>query len=204
MNLFELPPGRRIAISGSTGTGKTTLALDYLQSSSLHWIIFNPKWTRIYERLKGHSKLTRIDRTHIERSLRKFQYTILNFSDVWDWYAQDQLLSWIINKYENIGICIDELYTIHNNSRAGIGLNGLITRGRELGQSFIGCTQRPVYVSKFVFSEADVIVEFHLLLEDDRKVIYKMTGVRAAMTPWPGHDFLFFDVADRKATIYRG
>lgn len=207
MELFELPPGGRVAICGQSGSGKSTLARRYLAASPYHWVILNPKWSRAFSTLRQDNgaavrPLYRIDRDKTIRSLRKNRFTILNFDRNWDHEAMDWLIVELTDRFENIGICVDELYTIHKNAQAGPGINGLITRGRELRQSFLGCTQRPAWVSKFVFSEADVVVEFRLALRQDRKFIYENTGSPEAMVQREGHDFAYFDVAQGKTTIY--
>lgn len=202
MQLFELPAGKRIAICGSTGSGKSTLALRYLKSTSYHWLIFNPKASRIFDSL-GPAKFDRIEERRVWNSLERNKFTSLHFPPQWRAQMQDEFLLRTLERYTDIGICIDELYHIHNNGSAGPGVTGLLTRGRELRQSFLGLTQRPVFVSKFVFSEADIIVEMKLRFEDDRKRIEEFTGSEAALRKMSGHDFLYFDLDSDKTTWYR-
>lgn len=199
---FVLPAGARISICGATGSGKTTFARGVLAASDYHWLIFNPKLSPAFDRLGG-SKVTRLTQSRIFTSLERNQYTVLNFPSSWTWEYQDELIGLVCEKFSNVGICIDELYTLHNGAKAGPGLIGLLTRGRELGQSCIGLTQRPSWISRFVFSEASTIVEFRLSYHEDRKVIYEYTGCKAALDKRDGHDYLYFDVANDRATIYR-
>lgn len=201
--LFVLPPGKRLVICGQTGSGKSTLGRRYLERSNYHWVIFNPKGTKIYNRLVDRETLTRITEDKVFKSIRKRKYTVLNFPSQWTADFQDGLLLSICQEFENIGVLIDELYMIHKNGRSGPGLDGLITRGRELNQSFIGCTQRPMFVSNFIFSESEYLAEFQLNIKDDRIKIYRNTGVEATLERQSGHDFLFFDVAEDRAILYR-
>lgn len=203
MKPFDLAYGQRLAIVGKTGTGKSTFARRVLLQSPYRWVIFNPKGTKALSNLPDSRTLTRISEAHVRRSIRDAKYTILNFPNGWRHDSMDDLLLWLIEQYEEFGICVDELYTMHNGGRAGAGLIGLITRGRELGQSFIGCTQRPAWCSAFVFSEADYVAEFRLTRHDDLRVMYDNTGSEEALVRQRGHDFLYFDVADDHATIYR-
>lgn len=201
--LFDFPAGKRLTICGWTGTGKTTLARRFMSASPYHWVIFNPKHTNAYNQLANRTVLSRWNERQLKRAIERFQFTVLNFGDGWDWDNMDSLIGWLTRQYRTIGICIDELYTIHNKGWAGPGLTGLITRGRELRQSFIGCTQRPSFISNFVLSEADYIAEFRLNLAQDRKKVFLNTGQDAALRQWQGHDFLYIDVAENRATIYR-
>lgn len=89
----------------------------------------------------------------------------------------DALVSHLHQTYQGIGLCVDELYSLHQgNARAGEGLTGWLTRGRELKQSFLGLTQRPAWVSKFIFSEGNYIGGMSLVLPDDRKKMYEYSG----------------------------
>lgn len=202
MELFELPPGKRIAIAGSTGSGKSTLARRYLAQSRYHWLIFNPKASRVFDPLRP-VKLNRIREGEVFRHLERDAFTSLQFPPRWGPDAQDELLLRAQERFENFGVLIDELYHIHKNGVAGAGLTGLLTRGRELKQSFVGLTQRPMFVAKFVFSEADAIIEFSLRYEDDRKRMREYTGSDHALQRMREHDFLFFSLDTERAIRYR-
>ena len=199
---YDLRAGERLAVCGATGTGKTTFARGVLAESSYHWLIFNPKWSKSFAALGG-ALITRPDRSRIFSALDRQQYTVVNFPASWNWESQDELISDVCERYSNIGICADELYTLHNGAKAGPGLIGLLTRGRELKQSFIGLTQRPSWISRFVFSEASSIVEFRLNYVEDRKIIYEYTGCKAALNKLPNYDYLYFGVEADRATLYR-
>jgi hypothetical protein len=201
---LSLPLGKRLIVVGSSGSGKTTFARRVLTASPYHWVIFNPKGTPAYKRLSPHNNLTRINERELKRSITEKKYTILDLPTSWNYKAQDDLVKWLTDEFVNIGILFDELYTIHHRGIAGPGLDGLVTRGREINQTFLGLSQRPKFISKFLFSEANAIVEFKLLLLDDRKVIYENTGERIALSKRENHDFIYFDLDADRATIYRG
>lgn len=203
MKPFDLDAGERIAICGKTGTGKSTLARRILAASDYRWLIFNPKRGKTYDRLPDLTTLTRINERAIRKGLRDKQYVLLNFGAEWDHADMDELMAWTIEEYENVGIAVDEAYTMHSGGRAGPGLMGLITRGRELRQSAIFCTQRPSWCTAFIFSEADYIAEFRLNRAADLKVMADNIGSKAALVRRTGHDFLYYDVADEHATVYK-
>ena len=105
---------------------------------------------------------------------------------------------WLHGAFTSVGLCADELYTLHQNGRAGDGLTGWLTRGRELKQSFLGLTQRPAWVSKFILSESDYIGEMSLTLEADRKTMRDIIGSPEALVKLPPREWLWYDMsADR-------
>lgn len=192
-------PGKRAIVAGRTGSGKTTLAKWMLQVSPGHWVILNPKNTRGYDTLPGLVKVDGIDIPKIKKSIEENRFTLVTpRATELDPEILDLFINWIITDYTHIGICIDELYSVHKNGKAGAGLIGLLTRGRELKQSFFGLTQRPAWLSKFLFSEADYIGGMSLNLEDDRKRMYEFTSKAQFLEKLPEMDWLWYDVGKDK------
>lgn len=96
-------------------------------------------------------------------------------------------------------VCIywDELYTLHNQGRAGKGLTAILTRGRSRKQTFIGGSQRPAWISIFCLSEADYFMIYDLNMPEDRKRIQGVTAIpEETLTGVDNHSFLWFDVAN--------
>jgi hypothetical protein len=196
ISLPVIKPGQRCVISGRTGMGKSTLGCWFLNTSAQHWIILNPKHTAAYADLPNSKILTKFDPNSVSKSILEYRYTIINFEgEQAEWDYMDEVLQFVHSGFENIGVCVDELYTLHSpGGRAGAGLVGLLTRGRELKQSFLGLTQRPAFVSRFVFSESDYIVAMDLILKDDRKRLYENTGNEHFMGRLEPRRWLFYDV----------
>ena len=194
--------GKRAIIAGRTGSGKSTLANWFLMRSPGHWVILNPKWTKSYNRLpdsvtvhySGDS-----DFKKLERAIMESRYAVVEpSSHAADNQTLDELVMTMHEKFEDIGLCVDELYSMHNGGRAGEGLLGWLTRGRELRQSFLGLTQRPSWLTQFLFSESDYIGGMSLGLEDDRKRMVKMTGMQAFETVLPKHHWLWYDAGEHR------
>ncbi len=66
-------------------------------------------------------------------------------------------------------IAVDELYMLHKGGRCGPGLTAALTRGRHVGHSLLGATQRPSWISRFCISEVSNYYIFRLMEPDDRK-----------------------------------
>lgn len=196
-------PGKRCVAAGRTGSGKSTLAKWLLQVSPGHWVILNPKNTRAYDELPDSNNVEGIDIGKIRKSIEEFRFTVVTpKANQLQPDTLDLFIEWLISEYTHIGICIDELYAVHKNGVAGAGLVGLLTRGRELNQSFFGLTQRPAWLSKFLFSEADYIVGMALNLEADRKRMFEFTGKRQYLDKLPERDWLWYDVAHDKLRAF--
>lgn len=191
-------------IAGRTGSGKSTLACWLLERSAQHWIVLNPKHTAAYRGLSDVIVFDKFDERAIRKELQRTKFVSLNFSgDEAKADFMDQVILWLHESVKNVGICADELYTLHSASgRAGDGLIGWLTRGRENHQSFLGLTQRPAWISRFVVSEADYICAMDLVLEDDRMRMRDATGHDAFMNRVRDFRWLFYDVAGDSLVLY--
>lgn len=193
-NLPSIKAGERAILAGRSGSGKSTLACWLLQKSPGHWFILNPKWTKAYDKLPDAVIVKGFDLAKLEREIGRHRYVVINPSqaqatpDVMDSFVQ-----WVHDTFKGVGLCVDELYTLHRNGQAGDGLLSYLTRGRELNQSFFGQTQRPAWVSQFLFSESTYIGEMSLNLVKDRKRMEEFIGHPAALEKLPPHWWLWYD-----------
>ena len=195
--LPKIGRGKRALIAGQTGSGKSTLANWLLKRSPGHWVIINPKWTASYKMLPESTTLKfngPQDYGKLEREMLRSRFVVVEpSSHAADMQTLDDILMHLHDNYRDVGVCVDELYSMHNNGRAGDGLLGWLTRGRELGQSFLGLTQRPAWISQFLFSESDYVGGMKLRMEKDRKRLADMTGLLAFERELPKHHWLWFD-----------
>lgn len=206
MTTDQLPrinPGKRAIVAGRTGAGKSSLGTWLLKRSPGHWLILNPKWTKAYDNLPDAKKIEGIKLKEIARSLEENRFTIVNPRNSESRHdILDLLILWLHENFTDVGLCIDESYAVHNGGKAGEGLIAWLTRGRELKQSLLALTQRPAWLSKFLFSEAEYICGMSLNLEDDRKRMKEFTGKDQFLLKIPNYKWYWYDVSNDTLQLF--
>lgn len=199
-----LKPGSRTIAAGRTGSGKTSLAKWLVESrNAQHWVILNPKHTAGYDALPDAVVLNGWDGKKFDRAITEHRFTVINFKpQELSADFMDSVLWYIHETYNNIGILADEMYYLHKFGEAGDGLIGILTRGRERKQTFLGLVQRPKRISLFAFSESDYIVSLALNLESDRKRMVESTGDNAFINPLPKFHWRWYTVDDDSSTLW--
>jgi hypothetical protein len=195
-SLPRFDAGSRGIVAGRTGSGKTSLARFIMeQRNNQHWVILNPKHTAGYKSLPDCVVLNEWNAKKFDRAITQHRFVLLNFSTAeLNADFMDSVLLYMHETYDNIGFCCDELYYLHKNAEAGNGLIGILTRGRERQQSFLGLVQRPKRISLFCFSESDYIVCMALNLEGDRKRMVEATGDFRFIDPLPKYHWRWYNV----------
>ncbi len=196
-SLPRVMPGKRVIISGRTGSGKTVGATWLLSRSPGCWLILDRKYDALLGELGPQVELgDNYDKLWAENRVLVVRPTTSDSTELDDWIGH------VSERWQHVGLFVDELYYIHKNGQAGNGLTGWLTRGRSRGQSFIGCTQRPAWVSRFCFSESDYIATYALNLADDRKRMLEFTGHPDMLKKFRRYRWGWYDVANDKLTKY--
>ena len=158
-------PGRhdRLAVIGRTGSGKTQAAAWHLSEKDFKrqpWVIVNTKGDPLLNEIGEFPGVHQIDvsQTPGEKGLYIVSPLPGQGEEIDGFFRR-------IWEKQNTGVYIDEGYMIDRTD----GLNALLTQGRSRNIPMIVLSQRPAWISKFVFSEADYIQLFHLQHEADRK-----------------------------------
>lgn len=164
---FRLPTNQqRVAVIGRTGSGKTQFGA---------WLLSHAPFDRqpyVVIDYKGDELLGAIDRIR-EIGLKEVPkhpglYTIRPLPseeiDVENWL-------WKIWQKEKIGLYVDEGYALPDKG----AFQAVLTQGRSKRIPVICLTQRPTWVSRFVFSEADFYAVFHLNDHRDRLTVQAFT-----------------------------
>jgi len=197
---FRFPDDtKRTVIIGRTGSGKSQAGawlLSHLSINRIPWIVFDYKNEELLNAIPFVQHLA------LGAALpdKPGVYLVKPRVETDDDAVENLMLQ--IWERENCGVFIDELYMIGNTT----SLRLLLTQGRSKHIPFIGLTQRPKWVSKFVFSEANFMQIFWLNDSDDRKAIERYLpedrGGESVYRRLPDYYSLWYDIdRDRLLTL---
>lgn len=156
-------PTDRVAVLGRTGSGKTTLAAWLLSGHDFNEqpaVIINTKGDRLLLEIADIDGVQTIDVNDTPG-----ETGLYHIRPRPDQAAELDALFHRIWEKENCLVYIDEGYMVEITD----WFNALLTQGRSKHISMIVLSQRPAWISKYVFSECDFISLFNLQILDDRK-----------------------------------
>lgn len=166
-NEFRFPsPTERAAIVGRTGSGKTLLGAFVLSRSpfdKMPYVIVD------YKRDDTLAKIRRAREIGLNEVPRHPGVYILRLMPGLE--EQTEAWLWKVWQKTHIGLYFDEAYLVPDK----LALQAILTQGRSLRIPAICVSQRPVQVSRFVFSEADHVALFHLNDERDEDTVKRFT-----------------------------
>ena len=187
---FRLPGSQdRISIIGRTGSGKTHFASWVLAQSSWPtrpWVIIDYKRDELLAQLPAHEigledkRLPRQPGLYIVHPIR----------------SQDDAVERLLNKIwakERMGLYVDEGHMLPDRG----GLEAVLTQGRSKHIPAIVLSQRPVWLNRYVLSEADFYAVFHLNHKKDRVTVGEFMP-EAAQQQLPEHHSWYYDVGHNR------
>lgn len=186
----------RIAILGKTGSGKTVAGLWHLSKQDID----NRPWVVID--FKGDKNIQNIDRAQdIEYSadLNKLKPGIYILRSMPD--DKVELNDWFLRVWEreNMGVMVDEGFMLESRGDLAKGFNMCLIQGRSKHITMIILSQRPVWMSRYVLSEASFIQMFSLNDSDDTKGVKRFVSDRDDLSvlnkPQRYHSY-YYDVAE--------
>ena len=193
----------RIVVIGRTGTGKTVCGLWHLSNydlSAMPWIVCNLKGD---EHIESLGRATFVDGLEYVPSVKDRGLFVVSPTPydlegtAKDKSAFDRFLLKLWAR-GNVGIFIDEAYPIGNSKALVLCL----TQGRSLRIPMIICTQRPVWITRFAFSEASFIQVFDLNIQDDIDTVESFVPLEwdkeKSLAP---HQSFYYEVSTAK--LYR-
>jgi hypothetical protein len=167
---------------GATGSGKTQFAVHTLSLRSIDrmpWIIANFKDDELINAIPHTIELEDLKLPH---KMKPGVY--IARPDVDDYDGMEDLMYnvWV---RRHVGMLIDECLAI--SSPRHPAFRRLLTQGRSRRCPVIGCTQRPVDVDRYAFSESELVTV--MALNDLREIdkIDEQTGFRLDMDSLPEH-----------------
>jgi hypothetical protein len=155
---------QRVTVIGKTGSGKTQGAAWQLSTrnyTTRPWIVFDFKRDDLLNAIPGRKELGVADKLPKRPGL----YIVHPATDEQE--AVEDMF-WRIWEREHTGVFVDEGYMIPARSP---GFQALLTQGRSKHIPMITLTQRPAWVTRFAFSEADYIQLYQLTDARDIKIV---------------------------------
>lgn len=186
----------RVAITGRTGSGKTLAAIWHLSGQPFEkkpWVMINTKGDphlNAIESMPGCVNLSLSD------SVGK--RGIFSIQPRPDQLEELDTFLWRIWARGNCGVFADEGYMIGNIP----SFNALLTQGRSKRIPMMVLSQRPVWLSRFVFSEADFYQIFNLNHREDRKKVGEYVRDLYADYMLPDYHSLWYDVGRDQVNIF--
>lgn len=150
---------QRITLVGRTGTGKTVGGLWHLSNQNLEkpWVIFNFKNDEHIDSIENAQHIG-FDYVPGKKDKGIFVLHPLPFECEGQNCPLEKYI-WQLWAREDVGIFCDETFMVGINNKA---FNACLTQGRSKRIPMILCTQRPVRITLFAFSEASFIQVFDL------------------------------------------
>lgn len=183
---------QRSVIIGRTGSGKTQAAVWQLSHRSFHkrpWIIFD------FKRDDLINSIPNIEYINVGQVPKHPGiYVVQPMPD--DPGVEDHL--WRIWERERIGLFVDEGYMLARSP----AFQAILTQGRSKQIPVIILTQRPVWVSRFVFSEADFYQVFSLNDFRDRQTVQSFVPF-SLETRLPPYYSFWYDVGDHQSLVLK-
>lgn len=117
---------------------------------------------------------------------------------------EDEVEAWLwrVWERERIGLYFDEAYSVPN-PKGGGAFQAILTQGRSKNIPAIILTQRPSWISRFVFSEADFYAVFHLNDKRDRATIQQFMPEGTLKERLPDYHSYYYDVGRDQLTVLR-
>lgn len=167
---FHLPNRtQRIAIIGRNGSGKTQAAAWILSQAAFDkqpYVIIDYKYDALL------NNIPRIKEIGVNSSIPRHPGLYIVHPRPSETEEVEDFMERVWAR-ERTGVYIDEAHMLPSKG----AFQALLTQGRSKRIPMIVLTQRPAWVSKFVFSEANFYYVFHLNDRQDRKRIEEFVPI---------------------------
>ncbi len=156
-----------MTINGATGSGKTHFGAWLLSEARFDlqpFVVVNLKEERLFHQI---GRIVNLKQGELPARPGLYQIEFKPFQ-------LDKLEHWLWKVWDakNIGLFIDEGYMLPDRSDA---FSTILTTGRSRRLPVYTLSQRPAWLSRFVFSEANFYTLFRLQDKEDRDRVRKFT-----------------------------
>jgi len=166
-HLFRFPrDDEHVAILGRNGSGKTQFAVWMLSERSwdrMPWIIINSKGDDLIDAIPNTTEIGVRSSIPTSPGIYVMRPKPIDYPTLDEFYQ----VAW---KRKNVGIYADEGYV----STGFPWFRACLTQGRSRTIPMVVLGQRPVWLDRFVWSEASRFAAFDLNLRDDQKTADNM------------------------------
>lgn len=194
---------QRTVLVGRTGTGKTVAGLWHLSNYNLDrpWVLINFKND---EHIDSIEKAQHIDFDYIPNKKDDGLFVIhpipMDAEGTIKEKSPLEIYLWKLWERENVGIFCDEALIVGSNN----AFDACLTQGRSKHIPMIICTQRPVWITRFAFSEADFVQAFHLNDESDRERVEQFTPLDVEDFDLLGkHESFYYDISENNLVRFK-
>lgn len=186
---FAYPNERqRVVVMGKTGSGKTQFGVWLLSEAPFQkqpYVILDYKRDSLIgatDRIReiGLSELPKHPGVYVVRPIPET-----------DDDAVEQFL-WKVWRRGKTGLYFDETYMLPRDGNSP-ALRAVLTQGRSLRIPVIALTQRPAWVSRFVFSESEYYSYFHFNDQEDIKTARRWFPPGLVETRLPRYNSVWYD-----------
>lgn len=198
---LTLSRGDRALIVGKSGCGKTTLALALVESMPRPVLIVDTKYSEgIGDHAARHGWPIVNAFPNVLEDVIVWRPTPLELSDP---PTLDLYLDTLLQAKKPVSLYLDELYQLQTAGRAGPGLIGLYTRGRERGFCILGGSQRPAWLSLFCLTESSKYFIMRLDLPQDKKRMAEITDDPQIAASSIGDRYFWYAKNGQQASLIR-
>lgn len=187
---------QRVAIIGRTGSGKTQAGIWHLSGQRWDrkpWLVVNTKGDPLINEIAAMPGVSTID---LKASVGKRGIYVIQPRP--DQKEELDKFLWRIWARGNCGVYVDEGYMV-----TGIdSFDAMLTQGRSKHIPMIVLSQRPVWMSRFVFSEADFYQLFNLNLLDDRRKMAEYIRDLDPQYQLEEYSSIWYDVAEDSVSLF--
>jgi len=185
---------QRIAVIGRTGSGKTQAAVWQLSRRnflSMPWVVFNFKGDELIDSIPFAD--------HVEVGHIPKRAGIYIVHPLPGQLAEMQSYLWALWGRENVGLFCDEGYMMGDDE----AFLACLTQGRSRRIPMIVLTQRPAWISRFVFTESQFYQVFSLTDRRDWKTVSQFIpdDGRMETTVLPEFHSWYYDVGKNKLFV---